>query len=148
MIFVAYQVHKICLALNPYTAMRGDLIMRSGEDGDCFFIIVQGEVKMSVIDTDSQVDVTVGVFGKGSFFGEEAVVSYYVKGQNPDFAIQRSETAMAVSDTELAFMRREEVSFRWRNPDFLFKNPDFRLKHVGFIQNRQRSTWMIMSYSR
>lgn len=102
-------VHKICLALSPYTAIRGDVIMRDGDDGDCFFIIVTGEVKMSVLEVETDEDVTLGVFGEGSFFGEEAVVSYYVKGQNPDTVIQRSESAIAVSDSQLAFMRREEA---------------------------------------
>jgi CRP-like cAMP-binding protein len=41
-------------------ALTGDIIMRDGDDGDCFFIIVNGEVKMSVLDPETDEDVTIG----------------------------------------------------------------------------------------
>lgn len=135
-------VHKICLTLCPYTAVRGDVIMRDGEEGDCFFIIIKGEVKMSVNDPVSNEDVTVGVFGEGSFFGEEAVVSFYVKGQNPDCSITRSETAMAVSDSQLAFMRREEAGKLM---------DDYEVFKMNMLQayrkRQQRSERIVQEYS-
>lgn len=134
-------VHKICLALNPYTAVRGDVIMRDGEDGDCFFIIVNGEVKMTVPDPETGEDVTVGVFGKGSFFGEEAVVSYYVKGQNPDTTIQRSETAIAVGDSQLAFMRREEAGC------FMDDYEIFKFNMLQAYRKRtDRAEWLVQQH--
>ena len=134
-------VLKICLALSPYTAVRGDVIMRDGEDGDCFFIIIKGEVKMSVLDQASKEDVTVGVFGEGSFFGEEAVITYYVKGQNPDCTIQRTETAVAVSDSQLAFMRREEAG-KFMDDYEMFK---LNLLHA-YRKRQQRADRKIKEY--
>lgn len=135
-------VHKICIALCPYTAVRGDIIMRDGEDGDCMFIIVKGEVKMSVAEPVSGAEIPVGVLAEGSFFGEEAVVTFYVKGQNPDCTIQRTETAVAVNDSQLAFLRREEAC------RFMDHHEVFKLNLLQAYRKRsQRAERLVLDYA-
>ena len=133
-------VHKICLAFEPWTAARGDVVTRDGDDADTFYIIINGELKMSVLDTacEPAEQVTVGVFGKGSFFGEEAVVLYFLKGMKPDITVKRTETAQAITDCQLAFMHRETVA------KFMKDYDTFRLNLLRAYHKRQNRAERIL----
>ena len=62
---------KLCLSLQPYPAMRGDVIMRECEPGAEMFLVVEGEVSISRQGT------VLGSLCDGSFFGETAILDAY-----------------------------------------------------------------------
>jgi CRP-like cAMP-binding protein len=116
-------VSKMCLSLKPFAATAGDEIFMEKEEGSELYIITRGEVK---IMHDHK---TVGLMTSGSFFGEEAVVEFYMKGRPPDLVSIRSESAVAKTDVSLVFLTREDAG-------------DFMARYKMFKNN------MLQSYAR
>ncbi|MCP4230693.1 MAG: mechanosensitive ion channel [bacterium] len=73
--------------LNAYAA--GEALTRQGDEGDAFFIVKSGEVKVSVAEGRREVDI--GRFGEGYFFGEMSLLT----GE------RRAATITALVDTEV-----------------------------------------------
>ena len=87
---------KLCLALQPYPAMRGDVIMREEELGAEMFIVVKGEISIS------RRGKVLGSLSSGSFFGETAILD-----DNDNHIRKRTGIASVVSD--LSFITRDSV---------------------------------------
>lgn len=79
----ARKLGKIADALEDDTYRKGDYIIRQGENGDTFYIIISGEVDVTVLGqeyTDSIEDPTprekfIRSLQRGDFFGEKALFS-------------------------------------------------------------------------
>ena len=91
---------KLCLAMKPYPALNGDLIMAEGEVGSEMFLIMRGKV------TISRKGRTLGVISHGSFFGEMALIAH---DDGPANARLRKRTATAATECELCFLARTTV---------------------------------------
>jgi CRP-like cAMP-binding protein len=69
---------------------KGAAIFREGEEGDEFFVIARGRVRVSAADLDAG-EKELAVLEHGSFFGEIAILGGHT----------RSATVVALEDTEL-----------------------------------------------
>ena len=74
----------------------GDTVVRQGDEGDCFYLIAAGEVRVLVEEAG---DKEVARLGAGSFFGEIGVVT-----QQP-----RSATVEATESSQLIRFARDPV---------------------------------------
>ena len=66
---------KIADCLEDNLFQPGDYIIRQGDIGDTFYIIQEGEVKVTIKEPESGEIKTIRNMGKGSFFGEKALLS-------------------------------------------------------------------------
>jgi CRP/FNR family transcriptional regulator/CRP/FNR family cyclic AMP-dependent transcriptional regulator len=79
------------------TYPRDNLIVLAEDEGDTLFIIVGGQVKVSIISEDGR-EVILAILGKGQFFGEMSLLD----------GKPRSATVIAIQDTELLTLRRTD----------------------------------------
>jgi CRP-like cAMP-binding protein len=76
---------------------RDTVIFFEKEEGDFFFMILEGRVKVTILGDDGR-EVILSLLGVGDFFGEMALLD-----EEP-----RSATAIAVEDTELLSLHRQD----------------------------------------
>ena len=76
---------------------KDTVVFFENEQGDTFFMIVQGRVKVTILGDDGR-EVILSVLGPGDFFGEMSLLD-----NEP-----RSATAIAVEDTELLSLQRND----------------------------------------
>jgi CRP/FNR family cyclic AMP-dependent transcriptional regulator len=74
---------------------KDTVIFFENEEGDTFFMIIDGRVKVTILGDDGR-EIILSVLGPGDFFGEVALLD-----NEP-----RSATAIAVEDTELMSLHR------------------------------------------
>jgi CRP/FNR family transcriptional regulator, cyclic AMP receptor protein len=74
---------------------KDTVIFFENEEGDTFFMILDGRVKVTILGDDGR-EIILSVLGPGDFFGEVALLD-----NEP-----RSATAIAVEDTELMSLHR------------------------------------------
>jgi len=79
------------------TCPKDTVVFFENEEGDTFFIIVEGRIKVTILGDDGR-EVILSVLGRGDFFGEMALLD-----NEP-----RSATAIAVEDTELLTLHRND----------------------------------------
>lgn len=91
---------------HPRTFRRGELIVRQGDPGDTFFVILSGEVKV-LVGAQTGDQAMVAIFGPGDCFGELSLID----GE------PRSASVEAIEDIEaLVVWRSEFVSYMELNP--------------------------------
>ena len=76
---------------------KDTVVFFENEEGDSFFIIVDGRIKVTILGDDGR-EVILSVLGRGDFFGEMALLD-----NEP-----RSATAIAVEDSELLSLHRND----------------------------------------
>jgi CRP-like cAMP-binding protein len=76
---------------------KDTVVFFENEEGDFFFNIVEGRVKVTILGDDGR-EVILSVLGPGDFFGEMALLD-----NEP-----RSATAIAIEDTELLCLHRND----------------------------------------
>lgn len=76
---------------------KDSVVFFENEEGDFFFMILQGRIKVTILGDDGR-EVILSLLGPGDFFGEMALLD-----QEP-----RSATAIAVEDTELLSLHRTD----------------------------------------
>jgi CRP/FNR family transcriptional regulator, cyclic AMP receptor protein len=76
---------------------KDTVVFFENEEGDSFFIIVDGRIKVTILGDDGR-EVILSVLSRGDFFGEMALLD-----NEP-----RSATAIAVEDTELLSLHRND----------------------------------------
>ena len=79
------------------TCPKDTVVFFENEEGDSFFCIVDGRIKVTILGDDGR-EVILSVLGRGDFFGEMALLD-----NEP-----RSATAIAVEDTELLSLHRND----------------------------------------
>ena len=79
------------------TCPKDTVVFFENEEGDSFFCIVVGRIKVTILGDDGR-EVILSVLGRGDFFGEMALLD-----NEP-----RSATAIAVEDTELLSLHRND----------------------------------------
>jgi CRP-like cAMP-binding protein len=79
------------------TCPKDTVVFFENEEGDSFFIIVDGRIKVTILGDDGR-EVILSVLSRGDFFGEMALLD-----NEP-----RSATAIAVEDTELLSLHRND----------------------------------------
>ena len=76
---------------------KDTVVFFENEEGDFFFTIVQGRIKVTILGDDGR-EIILSVLGPGDFFGEMALLD-----NEP-----RSATAIAVEDSELLSLHRTD----------------------------------------
>lgn len=102
----------------------GDVIIFEGEEGNCMFVIQEGDVEVFIDGEDGQ-EIRLAVRGEGDFFGEMAIFDRDV----------RSATVRALGDARVLtvdkknFMRRvhEDPSLAFR----LVETMSRRIRELG-----------------
>jgi CRP/FNR family cyclic AMP-dependent transcriptional regulator len=79
------------------TCPKDTVVFFENEEGDSFFMIVDGRIKVTILGDDGR-EVILSVLGRGDFFGEMALLD-----NEP-----RSATAIAVEDAELLSLHRND----------------------------------------
>lgn len=69
-----------CLEVDFYD--KGDYIIREGEEGNTFFIIAKGKVRVTQAVEGSQEPQEIKTLGVGDYFGEKALISEDVRSAN------------------------------------------------------------------
>jgi len=88
------------------TMRGGETIIREGEDGDCLYVLLEGQARTEK-RTPSGDAWTVRFYEKGGFFGELSLLD----------RVRRSATVVAETDGTLAVIERERfVEFGDRHP--------------------------------
>jgi cAMP-dependent protein kinase regulator len=64
----SYERHKIADALETVTFNEGDVVIKQGDAGDCFFIVESGKAKVTQLD-ESGVAHELMTLSKGNYFG-------------------------------------------------------------------------------
>ncbi|RKZ14374.1 Crp/Fnr family transcriptional regulator, partial [bacterium] len=72
------------------TFKQGETLIKEGEAGDEFFVIIKGKVEVSSRGS------VIAVLGDGEFFGEMALLE----------GVKRSATVRAIEDTEVFILNR------------------------------------------
>jgi CRP-like cAMP-binding protein len=81
----------------PRRYPKDTVVFFENEEGDFFFIILQGRIKVTILGDDGR-EIILSVLGPGDFFGEMALLD-----NEP-----RSATAIAVEDSELLSLHRTD----------------------------------------
>ena len=88
------ELERIAALASPRTASAGDELTRQGDEGDEFFVVIDGDAVAS-IDGDR-----VGELGPGSFFGEMALID----------GGERTATVTASTDMQLLVLDRHDFN--------------------------------------
>ena len=106
------------------TFCRGEVIIKEGQRGSTFFVIISGMVE--VLKQKAGRDVVIGVLGPNEFFGEMSLID---SGSG-----KRSATVRALEDTRVAIMGKEDLE------QYLGKlSPGVR-KMLGRLSDRLKRT--------
>ena len=102
---------------------KGDIVFRYGDEGDCAYLIEQGEVEI-LLGEDGR-EQRIGLIGKGELFGEIALIDHQ----------PRTATARAAEDAVLVPIQRRVI-------DNLLEKADPILRHLLLLilerfRNRQ-----------
>ncbi|MAG34746.1 MAG: hypothetical protein CL878_00630 [Dehalococcoidia bacterium] len=106
---------------------RGDIVCYQGDPGDTFYVVVDGQVKISLMSPDGQEAILV-MLDAGECFGELSLFD-----EQP-----RSATVSATEPTDVLVLRR---------PDFLRLvevHPDIAVALLGLLTKRLRDTDQIV----
>uniref|UniRef100_A0A3B1KHC4 cGMP-dependent protein kinase n=1 Tax=Astyanax mexicanus TaxID=7994 RepID=A0A3B1KHC4_ASTMX len=69
-----------CLEVEYYD--KGDYVIREGEEGNTFYIIARGKVKVTQSTKDHEEPQVINTLQKGDYFGEKALISDDVRSAN------------------------------------------------------------------
>ena len=98
----------------------GDVIVRQGDEGNCMYVIQAGKVEVIKEERDQQI--SLGVLGKGEFFGEMALferesrsATVLAQGEARILTIDKRTLLRRIQeDPTLAFQLLEKLSQRIR----------------------------------
>jgi len=117
------------------------VVCREGDPGPCVYIILSGQVKLTV--TENTHTKTLACLNAGDFFGESAVLT----GE------PRTVTAEAVIDAEILLLNQKHfVEFVDRDPTIMHNviraiDQRLRLKTLGLFHQQRKQSQIISIYS-
>ncbi len=117
------QVHEIARAARRHRYERDDVIFYQDDPGDTFYVILNGQVKVSVSSAEGQEAILV-MLDTGDSFGEFALLD-----EQP-----RSATIQATRPTEVLALRKEEFH------RIIRQSPEIALGLLRVITKRLRDT--------
>ncbi len=99
----------------------GEIIVRQGEEGDCMYVIQEGQVEI-ILETEKG-EIRLAVSGKGDFFGEMALLEREVRGATVRalgrarvLTVDKNNLFRGINgDPSLAFRMLETMSHRIRD---------------------------------
>ncbi|CAK0745796.1 hypothetical protein CCP4SC76_1650009 [Gammaproteobacteria bacterium] len=89
-------VEMILDRMQEVPVKRGEVVIRQGETGDYYFVVIQGQ--LSVSQRQNQRDIEIAQLGPGASFGEDALISGY----------PRNSTVTALTDGSLVRLRKDD----------------------------------------
>ena len=116
---------ELCQRVKPMLCLSGEYVMRCGDIGTDFYVLLSGELKVSEADADGPDGLRfLGYLAEGSFFGEVPLLSEYVSGSEV-----RKRTVQAVTESRLCYISQETITdMRRRFPEL-----DARLRRFAFV---------------
>ena len=121
---------ELCHLLESLDCKAGTFLFRTGDEGDAWYFIEHGKVRICVRATDGH-EVTLTELKRGDFFGEMALLD----GQH------RSADAIVAEDARLAVLSREHFL------PFVRSNPNVALEMLTALANRLRHTDELLRHS-
>lgn len=115
------ELSQLSALIAAKTFPRDNLIVLAEDEGDTLFIIVRGQVKVSIISEDGR-EVILAILGAGEFFGEMSLLD----------GKPRSATVIAIEDTELLTLRRQDFL------RLLERVPELAVKVLAALTSRLR----------
>lgn len=102
----------------------GEIIICEGEEGNCMFVIQEGEVEVVILGEDGQ-EIRLAVRGQGDFFGEMAIFDRDVRSAT----VRAHGEARVLTVDKKNFMRRvhEDPSLAFR----LVETMSRRIRELG-----------------
>ncbi|MBW8012909.1 MAG: cyclic nucleotide-binding domain-containing protein [Chloroflexi bacterium] len=127
--FEEEQIENIAKRLKAHKLEKGESLFSEGDDGDNFYIIQSGLVR--VWRQENQEEVDLAILETGDYFGEEALLFYR----------PRSASITAAEDTTLLYL--DETDFQW----LLEYSPDIRENLNAIAETHQKArqlrfTWL------
>jgi CRP/FNR family cyclic AMP-dependent transcriptional regulator len=113
----------LAAVLDLKSAIKGEVLFRAGEPGDCMFMVRHGSVELFTQDTMGQ-KIVLETPGQGDQFGELAL---FDRGA-------RTASAVALEDCELFSLDREDLL------GFVRRHPDAGLDMLAIMARRIRET--------
>jgi CRP/FNR family transcriptional regulator len=102
----------------------GEVIICEGEEGNCMFVIQEGEVEVLIAGSDAQ-EIRLGVRGEGEFIGEMAIFERDV----------RSATVRAMGDARVLTVDKKNFMRR------VHEDPSLAFRLVETMSKRIRELW-------
>ena len=121
---------ELCQLLESVDSKAGTFLFRTGDEGDAFFFIEHGKIRICVRATDGH-EVTLTELRRGDFFGEMALLD----GQ------RRSADAIVAEDARLAVLSREHFL------SFMRGTPNVAVEMLTALANRLRRTDELLRHS-
>lgn len=100
---------------------RNEVIFLEGDPGDCFFLVLAGEVRIFKVSSDGR-EKTLALIGTGDFFGEMALIEEKA----------RSAGAGAVMKSRLGILHRDHFQ------QLIYQHPEIALKIIVQLAERLR----------
>ena len=104
------------------TFSKGETIIQQGEPGTGLFVILDGEVEVTVKPKSSAAEIKVTTLSKGDFFGEMAIIDGF----------PRSATITTLTDTKVVELGR------WVFLDAMRREPSIGVMLVPILTKRIR----------
>ncbi|MEZ7892588.1 MAG: cyclic nucleotide-binding domain-containing protein [Candidatus Wallbacteria bacterium] len=115
-------VEKIKEIIEEVAFTRGTTIFRQGDQGDAFYIIIEGKVKISKREDNEEK--TLNILTEGQFFGEMALLE----------EAPRMATALCFEDCKLYKITQKNFGY------IMLLNPAISLKIMRFMSDRMRKS--------
>lgn len=84
------EISKLADCLEPISFKPGDTVVKQGDSGDSFYIVVNGEANVIIVSSDGRHEKEVNRLGSGDYFGEMALLN----------RVPRAATVIAVTDLD------------------------------------------------
>lgn len=91
------ELEKLLRVMEERSFAKDDIILQQEDKGDSLFILISGQVKVSLLGDDGR-EIVLSLLHKGDFFGEMALLD----------GMPRSATVMALEDSEILILRRND----------------------------------------
>jgi CRP-like cAMP-binding protein len=107
--FPAANIASLFNAFKPIDVSAGQVIIRQGEVGDCYYVIAKGKCDVLVKNEDGQLE-KVNSLGEGQTFGEEALISNLPR--NATIRMTSDGVLMGLAKKDFSHLLKEKI-LKW-----------------------------------